>query len=524
LFVETLKGILGDQYVITDQEKRDYYSTDLSHLPHETATAVIQPGTVEELSRAVKAATSAGYAVIGRGGGTSYTKGFTPESAKSVIVDMRRINRIVEINAEDMYVTVECGCTWKILWEALKEKGLRTPYFGPLSGLYSTVGGALSQNSLFLGSGVYNTVAESVLGLEVVLADGSVVQTGSGAHKTSNAFYRHFGPDLTGIFTADTGAFGIKARATFRLINLPGATVCCSYGFETLKEMLDAQIEIARLRIASECYGFDPYYNAVFEKKGFTLRESLQLLTSIAKSGKTVASGLKNAAKTAVVGKKVLKNINYSLHSVMDGLDEAAANSSLKAVKEICSRNGVEIPNTLPIAFRAQPFVEFHNFVFGSDGECWVPIHGFFPLSKTHAAAVATEKFFRDHAAIMKRHNIKCSYLTCFSGTEFLIEPSFYWFDKIPQSVRELVAGEKFERKWLLIPEDLSSREAVLNMREKLRQLYFELGACHLQIAKWYPFKEAMKNENTWRLLEGIKGVLDPKELMNPGCLGLRTK
>lgn len=519
--VDTLEGILGDPYVITDSEKRACYSSDLSHLPYETTAAVIQPGTMEELSKAVRAATSAGYSVIPRGGGTSYTLGFVPERAKSILVDLRRLNRIVEINAEDMYVTVECGCTWKTLWEALKERGLRTPYFGPLSGMYSTVGGALSQNSLFLGSGVYNTVAESCLGLEVVLADGSVVNTGSGAHKNSNAFYRHFGPDLTGIFTSDTGAFGFKTKATLRLIRIPGATVCCSYGFETLRDMLAAQIEIARMRVVSESYGFDPYFNAVFEKKGFTLRESLQLLANIAKSGKTVAKGLKDAVRTAKAGKKVLKNINYSLHNVMDGLDEAAANSSLKVVKEICSRNGVEIDNTLPIAFRAQPFGGVRIIVLGIEGECWVPIHGFFPLSKAQSAAEATEMYFRDKAKIMKEHEIKCSYVTSFSGTEFIIEPSLYWFDKIPQSVLCLISGEEMEEKWKAIPENLANRRIVVQMREELRDLYFQLGACHLQIGKWYPYKEAMNNENTWKLLEGLKGILDPKKLVNPGSLGL---
>jgi FAD/FMN-containing dehydrogenase len=518
--IGTLNGIIGGDHVLTDLGRREYYSTDLSHLPRVVAEAVIQPANIDELSRAVRAATSAGYAVIGRGGGTSYTKGFSPERTKSVIVDMRRFNRVLEINAEDMYVTVECGCTWKTLWEALKEKGLRTPYFGPLSGMYSTIGGALSQNSLFLGSGVYNTVAESCLGIEVVLADGTVVQTGSAAHKTSNAFYRHFGPDLTGIFTADTGAFGIKTKASFRLIPVPGATEYCSFGFETLAEMLEAQIEIARLRVAAECYGFDPYYNAAFEKKGFTLRESLQLLANIGKSGKSVVEGIKGIVKTAAHGKRVLKNINYSLHSVMDGLDEAAAKSSLEAVKKICSRNGDEIPNTLPIAFRAQPFGGVRIVVLGSDGECWVPIHGFFPLSRSQAAAAATEAFFRDRADIMKKFDIRYSYLTCFSGTEFVIEPSFYWFDKIPESVLGLISGEEMEEQWKAIPENLPARQAVVEMRNDLRQLYFEIGACHLQIGKWYPYKSAIKSEGLWNLLEGVKTVVDPQRLMNPGCLG----
>lgn len=73
---------------------------------------------------------------------------------------MRRMNRVVEINTDEMNVIVEAGCTWKALHEALAPLGVQTPYWGPLSGAYATVGGALSQNSLFHGSGVGGTAAE----------------------------------------------------------------------------------------------------------------------------------------------------------------------------------------------------------------------------------------------------------------------------------------------------------------------------------------------------------------------------
>ncbi|MDT8320719.1 MAG: FAD-binding oxidoreductase [Xanthomonadales bacterium] len=170
LLARALAGIVGAQNVLTDPSDRDYHSRDLSYLPYEVAEAVVLPGSTEELSQVVAAITGAGCAVIPRGGGMSYTRGYTPPCAGCVIVDSKRLDRIVEINTEDMYVVVEAGCTWKKLVEALKQKGVRTPYYGPLSGMYATVGGAISQNSLFLGSGDNHTVAESVLGLEVVLA------------------------------------------------------------------------------------------------------------------------------------------------------------------------------------------------------------------------------------------------------------------------------------------------------------------------------------------------------------------
>jgi FAD/FMN-containing dehydrogenase len=515
-----LTGILGIDNVLCKRSEREFYSTDLSWQPGEVAAFVIRPGNLDELSRAVAATTAAGFAVVARGGGMSYTRGYVPERADSVLVDMQRMNRILEINAEDMYVTVECGCTWKSLCDALKEKGRRTPYFGPLSGKYATVGGALSQNSLFLGSGVFNTAAESLLGLKVVLADGTYVTTGSGAHVNSNPFYRHFGPDLTGIFTADTGAFGIKAHATIRLITLPPVTACASFGFETIADMLDAQTKIARLRIAAECYGFDPYYNKSFENLGFTLKEGLAMLGKITKSGSSLMEGIKNTVRVATAGKKLLRNVNYSLHVTMDAIDEYAADSSLRAVRAICLEQGMELDNSLPLAFRADPFGGVRTVLLGAAGELWIPVHGFFPLSRAVAAGEATERFIREKRSILDKYNIRTSYLTCFSGSEFVIEPSFYWHDQLGNFRLSLIEPE-FAEKWKDIPANPEARIAVLQLREELRQLFFELGACHLQIGKYYPFKDACNNPNTWQLLENIKSAVDPRGLVNPGSLGL---
>lgn len=519
---EQLRTLLGNENVIDSLAEREFFSRDLSWQPAEVAALVIRPGNIDELCKAVGQATAAGFAIVARGGGMSYTRGYEPERAASVLVDMQRMNKIIELNAEDMYVTVECGCTWKQVYEALQAKGLRTPYFGPLSGKYATVGGALSQNSLFLGSGVYNTAAESVLGLKVVLADGSFVTTGSGAHVNSNPFYRHFGPDLTGIFTADNGAFGIKAHATLRLIKSPKAAAYASFGFDTIAGMLKAQTEIARLRIAAECYGFDPYYNRSFEKLGFTLKEGLAKLGKIATSSGSVLEGIKKTVKVAAAGKKIMRDINYSLHVTMDAIDENAANSSLLAVREICLANGaMEIENSIPIAFRAEPFGSVRTVLLGYEGEIWLPVHGFFPLSRSVAAGETTEKFMREKKPIMDKYGIRTSYLTCFSGSEFVIEPSFYWPDELGPFRLSLIEPE-FAAKWKGLPANVEARQVALKLREELRQLFFELGACHLQIGKYYPYKDACNNPATWKLLEGVKGVVDPNGIMNPGSLGLR--
>jgi len=122
--ITQLKSDLGAAFVLDAVAKRVFFSTDIAS-EGEVAQCVVQPGNAEELSLAVTRCTQAGAAVVPRGGGFSYTGGYTPVSSDTVVIDMRRMDKIVEVNTEDMYVTVECGCTWKKLYDALKAKGYR---------------------------------------------------------------------------------------------------------------------------------------------------------------------------------------------------------------------------------------------------------------------------------------------------------------------------------------------------------------------------------------------------------------
>lgn len=516
----SLATIVGDKHVSADEARRTYFSRDLSYLPHATAALVVSPGSVEQLQTAVRAATTAGYAVIPRGGGMSYTQAYSPDRESTVMVDMQRLDKIVEINTEDMYVIVECGCTWKKLLEALRPKGVRTPYYGPLSGMYATVGGAIAQNSLFLGSGDNHTVAESVLGLEVVMADGTLLRTGSWAHKLSNPFYRHFGPDITGLFTADTGAFGFKARAVLRLLLQPETTLTMSFAFETLAEMLAVQVEMSRLRLAAECYGFDPYYNATFEDKGFSFSQGVSALKQIVKSDKSMLSGIVKAARVARGGKRVLRGVNYSLHMTFEGQVPGIAAAKLRSAHEICSRHGgVEINNSLPTVFNTTPFDGVGAVLLGGDGELWLPVHAFMPLSRVQQVGAAVERFLADNKQLMDEHSIRSSYLTCYSGTEFVIEPSFYWYDEIQQFRLDRIEPAMRE-KWKDRKPQPEKRRVALHLRDQLRDLFDANGCCHLQIGRYYPYRDMMNNDALWTLLQSVKNQLDPACLVNPGSLG----
>ena len=223
-FIEQLARIVGPDAVLTSLADRQFYSLDFSEEGGITAMAVVRPKSTEEVAAVVRVANAAGIAVNTRGGGMSYTKAHVPVKPETIIIDAAGLNRVVEVNTVDRYVTLETGVRWVDLREALKDTGFRVPYLGTLSGNHATVGGGLSQNATGMGR---MTLAEHVLGLEVVLGNGDVIKTGSWTTRGTKPFYRYNGPDLTGMFLCDSGAFGIKTRVHLLLEPWPKMSFGC---------------------------------------------------------------------------------------------------------------------------------------------------------------------------------------------------------------------------------------------------------------------------------------------------------
>lgn len=512
-----LEDIVGVDAVIRDATERAYYSQD-AFWDGEVAALVVAPASREALARVVGTATAAGYAVVPRGGGMSYTRGYVPDRTTTVMVDSRRIDRIVEINETDRYVTVEAGCTWQRLYETLRERGLRTPYFGPMSGRCATVGGALSQNSMFFGSAAYGTVAESVLGLKVVLADGTLLTTGAGANSAAKPFFRHYGPDLTGLFLADTGALGIKVEASLRLIATPAHSGYASFAFDDFHAMLAAQGDIARAGLAAECFGLDPYLNGQ-RTMVKDLKAGLATLRDLATSQPSLMQGVKAAMQVATAGSDFAQRVRYSLHVTVDAAHEADLDWRMAEVRRIGLRTGREIAPTIPQVVRANPFQPVGQFLVGHQGERWVPVHACLPLSSVPAVFRATMAYFESKADVLTRFNIATSHLTGSSGTDLIFEPAFYYPDALkPFHLRHLepAAAKEYAGR----PAVPGATAAVQEMLRDLARLFMEHGAVHQQLGRFYPYREALAPE-TFDLLSRIKRVVDPENLMNPGVLGL---
>ena len=513
-----LANSLGVDHVLTDDAALAYVSTDLFY-EGAPPCAVIRPGSVEQLADAVREITGAGLAVVPRGGGLSYSAGYLADRSDAVVIDTRRLNHILEINEEDMFVTVETGVTWAVLDAALAARGLRTPFWGTGSGKHATVGATLSQNGINYGSGQYGFAAQSVIGLDIVTADGGLMTTGSGGNdQSATPFLRHYGPDLTGLFIGDCGALGVKAKATLQLIQRPAVTRYAAYEYESSDLFCDALSNIARCQVVSECFGFDPGFTSMRTTYA-GIKDGLKLLGGVAKSAASLGQGLKEAFKIAAAGRTYLEGIQYSIHITVDGRDEEDAASRMSVAKQVLGKQGTEIEASVPKVMRGTPFPD-PTIILGHNGELWVPMHGVVPHSQLKTLLKNLDQYMDGQKDIIDSHDIAWAITTVPAGPSgVLVEPNLYWRDE-RSALTESYLSESYLDQKQKYAADASARAAVRKLREGMIDVFRALGAAHLQIGRVYPYLES-RSPAVQALLKALKAQLDPQGRMNPGSLGL---
>ncbi len=515
---QSLLSVLGDEGFITDPTECTYYSQDVYEQAKFTTKAVIRPKDLVQASEAIKAVTKAGYCLFPRGGGLSYTAGYLPSTNKAVTLDTSRMNKVCEINTEDMYVRVEPGCTWANLHKALKDTGFRTPFWGTLSGLSATVGGSISQNSIFFGSGLYGTSADTVIGLKVIAADGQIIVTGAGAVKGGNPFFRHYGPDLTGVFTGDCGALGVKGEITLRLIPTPKHKCFGSYSFEKYEDMLPAMSKTSRAGLASECFGFDPFLQSQRMKRE-SLAKDIKSLAGVMKSSGSVLGALKQGAKIATAGRGFMKDVPYSLHVTTENRHATAAKADLEQVNAIIKEaGGTQIENAIPTLIAANPFMP-PNSMIGPSGERWAPVHAVVPHSGAVNLMDAMEAVFTEHADDINKYGIGVGYLLTTVGlSAVVLEPVFFWPDELMEFHKRNI--EKSHLKKIKgFEKNLDARKCVANIRNHIKETCLTHSAIHFQIGKTYLYQEGL-NPHSLALVKAIKQHMDKDNLLNPGALG----
>jgi hypothetical protein len=141
-------------------------------------------------------------------------------------------------------------------------------------------------------------ITDGVLSFEIVLADGRLLSTGS-------AFFRPFGPDLTGLFAADTGALGVKATVTLQLVREGSALGYGSYSLSDRGEFFYCDERAARAGVASESFGFDPFLQCQRLKRESVLTDARSLL-AVMKQQLSTWNALKEGARLAAAGRSFL--------------------------------------------------------------------------------------------------------------------------------------------------------------------------------------------------------------------------
>jgi FAD/FMN-containing dehydrogenase len=514
-----LAAIVGAANVRDDAATRMLFGQDVYARAAHPPALVATPRSAAELAAVVAAATAAGASVVARGAGMSYTGGYLPTEPGAVMIDITAMNRILAIDEDAMVVTVEAGATWARLHEALSAKGLRTPFWGPLSGLLSTIGGGLSQNNAFFGAGAHGPVADSVVALKVVLADGSILETGSAAIRNGKPFFRHYGPDLTGLFLGDCGALGVKAEATLRLIRKPAVEGYASFSHKTAAEAAAAMSAFSRAGVGAEVFGFDPSLQRVRMKRA-GLASDVKALAGVVANQKNVLSGFREAARIAIAGRQFTNEDEYSVHIAVEGRSDAAVADDIAEARRIASlHGGREIENTIPKVVRANPFGPLDAMI-GPEGERWAPVHGIVAHPDAPKALAAIKACLASMRGEFDAHGVYTGCLTTTLSTNgFLIEPVFYWPSALDALHRATVEPSTLSRI-REFPENDAATAVVAKARRRVAEIFLELGASHFQIGKTYFYREGLKPD-AFALLDSIKAALDPQRRVNPGSLGL---
>lgn len=517
-----LAAIVGAGNIRSDEASRRLHSEDIWNPVGPVVALIAAPGSVEELAATVAAVHAAGYAIAPRGAGMSYTGGYVPAADRTVSLDMSRMNRIVRISRDDMTVTVQAGVTWKDMNEALAAQGLRTPFWGPMSGLSSTIGGGISQLNAMFGAGHYGTSSESVVALTVVASDGSLIRTGARGLDGDTPHYRHFGPDLTGIFCGDCGTLGIKAEITLRLITMPAFEDHASFSFPSGEALLQAMAEIARQGLAAETCAFDPGLTVVRMKRA-SLTADVKTLGAVISKEKNFGKGLMAAAKIAMGGRNFIAPTDYPLHVICEGRSKAAVDHDIAATRKIAAQfGGAEIENSIAKVIRAMPFPALNSMV-GPTGEAWVPVHGVCSLSTSPKIFAEIQELYSRRKAEMDAHELHTGFLfTTMASNAIVIEPVIFWphgWRPVHESAVEPAHLARLQQR----PANEEATALVSSLRKDLIAIFARYGTGHFQIGRSYPYRES-RDELSKTLLDGIKAIMDPDGVINPGVLGFPAK
>jgi FAD/FMN-containing dehydrogenase len=228
--IARFRGIVGDKYAVTDAADIAPYVTEERGLFHGRSPLVLRPGSTAEVSAICKLASEHRIALVPQGGNTGLVGGQTPHNGE-VVISTRRLDKIREIDTASNTMTCESGVVLQIAQQKASEVDRLFPLSLGAEGS-CTIGGNLSTNAGGTAALAYGVAREMALGLEVVLADGRILN-GLSKLKKDNTGY-----DLRNLFIGAEGTLGIITAATLKLFPKPRAVETAFIGLKSPAQAL----------------------------------------------------------------------------------------------------------------------------------------------------------------------------------------------------------------------------------------------------------------------------------------------
>ncbi len=225
--VEEIASIVGEGNCSIRIADLYAYGFD-SSIHHHTPDIVVRPKSADEVSRLVRLASREGIPVVPRGGGTGLCGAAVPIKG-GMVMDLTRMNAIKELRINDLYCVAEAGVVYDRLIEALAPFKFFFPPT-PGSGEACTIGGMVATNASGMRAVKYGATRDYVLGLEVVLADGSIIHVGTNTIKNSSGY------QLERLFVGSEGTLGIITEVTLKVAPKPKRSAMVLAAFDKLED------------------------------------------------------------------------------------------------------------------------------------------------------------------------------------------------------------------------------------------------------------------------------------------------
>jgi len=453
--LEKLKNIAGEENVRDNSADCYVYGSDSS--VHEAlASVIVRPQTTEQIQEIMRYANSEKVPVIPRGAGSGMSGQAVPIKG-GIVLDMKQMNKILEINIEDTYCRVETGVVDDDLNRALKPYGVFYPP-APASSRIATIGGEIANNASGVRSVKYGAVRDSVLGMKVVLANGDLVTLG--AHTRVEAS----GYQIERLMVGSEGTLGIIVEATLKFVPIPKFRCLGIAKFDKLEKAGDAISEI----MASGA-----------------MPSMLELMDNIAIT----------AVNTTL--KLGLPDVEAILLFEADGMVKEAVDYEIDKMKIVCEKHsgsGIELSydakeRTRIFSGRKKLFPALSRY---KEGYTCTSLADDMAVPYSKMASTAR----KIHEIAKKNNVIMTAYGHCGSGcmhTKILMDPTK-------------------ESQW----ED--ARNAVAETYDYVHSVGGTTSAEHgIGLSKASAFKK--EKQDSLNIMRAIKKAFDPNNILNPGKL-----